>query len=232
MSIDTIIPISGFSEPFSSMSHLFAAAIFLFFGIWLIYRERDSLTKIVALSIFTFSGVFLLSMSGVFHLLEPQGSARDVLQRLDHAGIFLLIAGTITPVHSILFRGIWRWGMLLMIWAIAITSITFKTIYFHDLSEWFGLSLYLGMGWLGAITGVLLFRRYGFAFIKPLIYGALAYTSGAVMEFVRMPILIPGVIGPHELFHIAVLMGLGYHFAFVLSFSSLPIPTRKTSPRE
>ena len=214
------------------MSHLFAAAIFLFFGIWLIYRERDNLTKIVALSIFTFSGVFLLSMSGVFHLLEPRGSARDVLQRLDHAGIFLLIAGTFTAVHSILFRGIWRWGMLLMIWAIAITSITLKTIYFHDLSEWLGLSLYLGMGWLGAITGVLLFRRFGFVFIKPLIYGALAYSIGAVMEFVRMPVLIPGVIGPHELFHIAVLLGLGYHSAFVLSFSNLPMPVQKINTRE
>ena len=166
-------------------------------------------------------------MSGVFHLLEPQSSARDVLQRLDHAGIFFLIAGTFTAVHSILFRRIWRWGMLVMIWTIAITSITFKTIYFHDLSEWLGLSLYLGMGWLGAITGVLLYRRFGFVFIKPLIYGAMAYTTGAIMEFIRMPVLISGVIGPHELFHVAVLIGLGYHFAFVSSFSSYTLPAEK-----
>jgi channel protein (hemolysin III family) len=171
-------------------------------------------------------------MSGVFHLLEPQGSARDVLQRLDHAGIFFLIAGSFTAVHGILFRGIWRWGMLLLIWAIAITSITLKTIYFHDLSEWLGLSLYLGMGWLGAITGVLLYRRFGFVFIKPLVYGALAYTAGAVIEFIRMPVLIPGVIGPHELFHIAVLIGLGYHFAFVSSFIRNAIPFRQTIPQE
>jgi channel protein (hemolysin III family) len=229
MPIQSIIPISGFSEPFSSITHLFSAGIFLLLGIWLIQRGRDSLTKVASLGIFAFSSVFLLTMSGVFHLLEPQGSARDVLQRLDHAGIFFLIAGTFTAVHSILFRGIWRWGMLLMIWAIAITSITLKTIYFHDLSEWLGLSLYLGMGWLGAITGVLLFRRFGFAFIKPLVYGALAYTAGAVMEFIRMPVLIPGVIGPHELFHIAVLMGLGCHFAFVLSFSRFPMPALNTN---
>ena len=158
--------------------------------------------------------------------------SKEHLQRLDHAGIFLLIAGTFTAVHSILFRGIWRWGMLLMIWAIAITSITLKTIYFHDLSEWFGLSLYLGMGWLGAITGILLYRRFGFVFIRPLIYGALAYTSGAVVEFIRMPVLIPGVIGPHELFHITVLLGLGYHFAFVLSFCRYAMPVRKTITQE
>lgn len=224
----SITPIYGFSDPFSSITHLVAAGVFLLLGFRLVYRERDNLTKVVSLGVFTFSSVFLLSMSGVFHLLEPMSTARHVLQRLDHAGIFFLIAGTFTAVHSLLFRGIWRWGMLLMIWAIAITSITLKTIYFHDLSEWLGLSLYLGMGWLGAITGVLLFRRFGFVFIKPLVYGALAYTAGAVMEFIRMPVLIPGVIGPHELFHIAVLIGLGYHFSFVSSFSHFPIPVNKT----
>jgi len=232
MPTQPIIPIYGFSEPFSSISHLFAAVIFLFLGIRLIYRERDSLIKITSLSIFIFSSVFLLSMSGVFHLLEPLSSARDVLQRLDHAGIFFLIAGTFTAVHSILFRGIWRWGMLLLIWTIAITSITLKTIYFHDMPEWLGVSLYLGMGWLGAITGILLYRRFGFVFIKPLVYGALAYTAGAIMEFIRLPVLIPGVIGPHESFHIAVLIGLGYHFAFVSSFSSLPIPSLQVTSQE
>jgi len=209
------------------MTHLFSAGIFLILGIWLVLRGRDSLIKLISLSTFAFSSVFMLSMSGVFHLLEPQGTAREVLQRLDHAGIFFLIAATITAVHSILFKGIWRWGMLLMIWTIAITSITLKTIYFHDLSEWMGLSLYLGMGWLGAITGVLLYRRFGLTFIKPLIYGALAYTAGAVMEFIRMPLLVPGVIGPHELFHIAVLIGLGYHFRFIVNFSKFPMPTRE-----
>ncbi len=229
--MNSIIPIPGFSEPFSSMTHLFPAGIFLFLGIWLIHRGRDSPVKIASFSIFIFSGVFLLSMSGVFHLLELQSNAREVLQRLDHAGIFFLIAGTFTAVHGVLFRDIWRWGMLLMIWAIAISAITLKTIYFHDLPEWLGLSLYLGMGWLGAISGVLLTRRYGFSFIKPLVYGALAYTVGAVIEFIRMPVLIPGVIGPHEIFHIAVLIGLGYHFVFVLSFSRTPIPIPILNPK-
>jgi channel protein (hemolysin III family) len=171
-------------------------------------------------------------MSGVFHLLEPQGGARDVLQRLDHAGIFFLIAGSFTAIHGILFKGIWRWGMLTVIWAIAITSITLKTIFFHDMAEWIGLMLYLGLGWMGAITGVLLKRRFGFTFIKPLIYGALAYTFGAVLEFLRAPVLIPGVIGPHELFHVFVLIGLSYHFAFIFSFSKFTMPIQNHIARD
>jgi channel protein (hemolysin III family) len=212
------IPIPGFSEPFSSISHLFSAVIMLVLGGIIIWRSRGSRRHVITYSIFTFCGVFLLSMSGVFHLLEPNSTGRHVLQRLDHAGIFLLIAGTFTPIHGILFEGWWRWGMLIPIWTIAITGLTLKTIFFIDFPEWFGLTLYLGLGWLGVISAVVVKRRYGFKTILPLIYGAIAYSSGAVMEFLRTPVIISGVIGPHELFHIAVLFGLGFHFYFVAQF--------------
>ncbi len=214
-----IISITGFSEPFSSLSHLIASGIFLALGIWLMYRGRSSHARVFALAIFVFSVVFLLAMSGVFHLLEPGGTARDVLQRLDHAGIFFLIAGTFTPVHGILFKRSLRWGVLLFVWTIAITGIVLKSIYFHDVAEWLSLSLYLGLGWVGALTGILLYRRFHFAFIKYLIYGAFAYTIGAIFEFLRTPVLIEGIIGPHEIFHIFVLFGISFHFMFIFQFS-------------
>lgn len=222
MNLVPISAIPGFNEPFSSLSHLLAAGIFLALGIWLAFQGRPHPGRVASIIIFIFCSVFLLAMSGVYHLLEPGGTGREVLQRLDHAGIFLLIAGTYTPVHSVLFKGWWRWGMLLIIWAMAITSITFKSIYFHEIPEWFSLSLYLGLGWFGSISAFALYRRYGYAFIKPLLYGAIAYSVGAVMEFMRTPELIPGVVGPHELFHVAVLFGLGYHFTFIAGFIKKP----------
>jgi len=219
MSTAKIISIPGFSEPFSSMTHLFAAGIFFFLGLWLMFRGRGHAGRTLALGIFSFSVVFLLAMSGVFHLLEPGGTARAILQRLDHAGIFFLIAGTFTPIHGLLFKRSLRWGVLLFVWTVAIAGITLKSIFFNDIAEWIGLSLYLGLGWLGALTGVLLYRRFHFEYIKYLIFGALAYTTGAIFEFLRTPILIEGVIGPHEIFHIAVLFGVGFHFAFIAKFS-------------
>ncbi|MDH4274729.1 MAG: hemolysin III family protein [Gammaproteobacteria bacterium] len=214
MNAQPIYAIPGFSEPFSSLSHLVAAGIMLALGIRLLIRGRGA-AQVLALLIFVVAAVFLLAMSGVFHLLQPGGTGRMVLQRLDHAGIFLLIAGTFTPIHIMLFKGAWRWGMLAVIWAIAITSITLKTIFFTEIAEWLGLVLYLGLGWFGALSGIQLFRRFGYDFLKPLIYGALAYTLGAVMEFLGVPVIVPGVLGPHELFHIAVLLGIGYHYAFI-----------------
>jgi hemolysin III len=209
------ISIPGFSEPFSSISHLLGAFVFFVYGFRLTCMARSHLGWSVAIGVFVFSGVFLLSMSGVFHLLDLQGVARNVLQRLDHAGIFGLIAGTFTPVHAILFTGFWRWGFLIGIWALAIAGITLKSVFFNELAEWVGLVAYLGLGWLGILSAYLTHRLHGFTVIRPLIYGAIAYTVGATLEFLRLPVVIAGVIGPHELFHIAVLAGIAYHWLFI-----------------
>ncbi len=154
-------------------------------------------------------------MSGVYHILSKGGMASLVLQRLDHAAIFVLIAGTITAVHTIFFSGWMRWGMIGAIWVVAAASITLKTVFFSSIPEWAGLLLYLALGWVGLVSGVALFRRFGFSYIRPLVYGGLAYTFGALFEYLRQPWLIPGVVGPHELFHVAVLAGIGFHWAFV-----------------
>ena len=208
-------PLPGFSDPFSALSHLVGALVALYYGISLLRLTGVHRGLFIAVSVFVFSVVFLLTMSGVFHLLDHDGPGRAVLQRLDHAGIFVLIAGTFTPVHSILFKGFLRWGFLVLIWGLAITGITLKSIFFNDLAEWLGLMFYLGLGWLGILSAYYTHRLHGFKIIKPLLYGALAYTVGASIEFLRLPVVIPGVIGPHEIFHIAVLAGIAWHWRFV-----------------
>ncbi len=222
-----IYPIPGFSDPVSSLTHLVGAAVFFCLAPFLLYRGRGSTNRLVCLGVFAFSTVFLLSMSGVYHLLDVGGPARVVLQRLDHGAIFVLIAGSFTPTHGILFRGAWRWAPLVLIWLAAIVGVTLKTIFFDDMAEWLGLMFYLGMGWVGTISGLELWRRHGLAFIRPLIWGGLAYTAGGVLEFLEWPVLIPGVVGPHELFHVGVLIGVSMHWKFVAQFASGEEPWRR-----
>jgi channel protein (hemolysin III family) len=143
-----------------------------------------------------------------------------VLKRLDHAAIFVLIAGSFTPVHVILFRGGWRWGMLAGIWGAALAGLVLKTVFFSTMPEWLGLAMYLGLGWMGVISALHLARRYGLRFIQPLLWGALAYTAGASIEFLRWPVLQEGIVGPHEIFHLAVLAGISCHWAFILGIAS------------
>ncbi len=207
--------IPGFSEPFSSMTHLLGAGVFLILGIVFLIRNRGIAVRTIAVSVFVIGVIFALAMSGVFHLLTPGTTGRAVLQRLDHAAIFFLIAATFTPIHVISFRGFLRWGILLLVWTAAIVGITMKSIFFEDFPEWAGLTLYLALGWVGAVSGYYLYRRFGIEYIKPLLYGAIAYTVGAAMEFSRFPVLVPRLIGPHEIFHIMVLIGITMHGIFI-----------------
>ena len=217
-----VASIPGFSEPFSSLSHLLMAGLFLVRGAMFLVRNRGEAARTLSVAVFVFGVVFLLSMSGVYHLLTPGTAARAVLQRLDHAAIFVLIAASFTPVHVIVFRGASRWGILLLVWAGAVTGITLKTIYFEDMPEGLGILLYLGLGWLGALSGYLLCRRFGFAYLVPVIIGGLAYSVGALLEYADYPVLVSGVIGPHETFHMLVLGGISAHWVFIRRVAERP----------
>lgn len=210
----------GFHEPFSAISHLLGALVFLILGVVLLVRGRNTGYGRIYLGIYAASVVLLLSMSGVYHMMVRGGAPHRVLERLDHGAIFILIAGTFTPVLGILFHGWLRWGPLAAIWVAAVAGITLKTVFFEDMAEWLGLTFYLAMGWVGLGSGILLARRYGFNFIKPLLIGGLAYSIGAVIEFLRVMVVVPGVIHPHELFHIAVLMGVFWHWLFIWQFAA------------
>lgn len=215
----SLTSIPGFAEPFSSLSHLFGAGLFLVLGIFLIRRGRGDALRVMSLAVFVIGSVFLLSISGVYHLLPPNGTPRHVMKVLDHAAIFVLIACTFTPVHVILFRGWGRWGMLALVWGYAVTAIALKTLYFNTMPPGLGLALYLGMGWLGAYTGLSIWRRFGYRFMEPILWGGIAYSIGAVLEFIRWPVVWPGVVQWHEVFHVAVLIGLGFHWAFAYAIA-------------
>jgi channel protein (hemolysin III family) len=212
--------IPGFSDPFSSLTHLAGAGVFALLAIPLLRRGHGNRVRVACLGMYAASCVLLLATSGVYHLLAPGGDGRAVLIRLDHGAIFILIAGTFTPVHGILFHGRGRWAFLFLLWGVTIAAVTLKTVFFTDLAEWVGLALFLGLGWMGVFSGGILWARYGWRFVRALVWGGVAYTVGALLEFLRWPVLIPGVIGPHELFHIAVLAGVGLQWWFVYQFAS------------
>lgn len=205
----------GFYEPFNAISHLVAAAIFAVLGVKLVRFGRGDPARVLFLVVYSLSTVFLLSMSAVFHMTVRGGTASRVMERLDHGAIFILIAGTFTAVHGILFRGAARWIPLALVWCVAATCVTLKTVFFESLPEWVGLSFYLGMGWGVALTAIPIFHRHGVAYLAPLFAGGAAYSIGAVMEAMGWFVVIPGVVQAHEIWHLAVLAGALLHWRFV-----------------
>ena len=217
-----IIAIPGFSEPFSSISHLLTAGVALV-GFFFLYRKgRGNGARVFALAVYSFSLVFLFSMSGVYHLLDPRFLPHEVFQRLDHAAIWTLIAGTFTPLHMILFRDHWRWGVLLLVWGIAITGLTLELVFFTDVPAWLSLSFYLGLGWLGVLTSWHFRRTFGDPSIRYMWMGGFYYSLGGLLDYLHWPVIIPGVVGPHALFHVCVIIGAFYHWWFIYKWAHYP----------
>jgi channel protein (hemolysin III family) len=217
-----IYHLPGLYEPFSVVSHLGAAVLFVILSSRLLQRGRGDGLRQTVLGVYAGSCIFLFAMSGIYHMLAADSPARSLMARIDHSAIFVLIAGTYTPVHGILFHGWARYVPIALIWAAALAGIAMKWLYFNDWPRWLGLGLYLFLGWLGTISGIAIARRYGFRFVLPLLWGGIAYSAGAILEFVNWPVIIPGVVHPHELFHMAVVIGALYHWLFIWRIVHFP----------
>jgi channel protein (hemolysin III family) len=217
-----VISISGVADPFSSLSHLLGAVMFSIFSVFLLRRGWGDPLRVASLVIFCCGTVFLLTVSGINHSISKTGTGHLYLQRLDHAAIFFLIACTFTPIHVILFRGRQRWVILALVWVIAVLGITFKSIYFELIPASVGTAMYIGMGWIGFASWLAVVQSYGYQFARPVMWGGFAYTIGAILDILRWPVLVSGVIQWHEIFHVAVLIGLGCHWAFIYSIANRP----------
>jgi hemolysin III len=211
----------GFYQPISSWTHLLGALLTLLTGAMLLRRGKGNPLRMLSLLIFMLSIAFLFSMSGIYHALEP-GLGRQVFRRLDYAGIFIMIAGTATPIHVILFRGWWRTGMLLFIWTVGITGLLFTLILIDQLPEWLTLSVYMAMGWSVLLSVLRAWRMYGFRSVWLTFLGGLFYTIGALIDFLKLPDLIPGFLGHHEIFHVFVLLGAACLWLLIYNWANQP----------
>jgi len=129
----------------------------------------------------------------------------------------------------ILFTGWERWFPLILIWTAAAVGIMLRVVFPESLPHALGTAYFILMGWAGAGSAVLVWRRFGTTLIKPLFWGGVAYTVGAILLELRWPVILPGVVGPHELWHVAVLVGLGLHWRFAFQIAAWA-PAETSSP--
>lgn len=208
LTLDVADRVSGFS-------HLLGALVALVAAIDLIRRGGASRERVGALVVYVVGVVALLTASGVYHLTSADSPHRAPLQRIDHAAIWVQIAGTFTPIHIVFFRGFWRVFPLLVVWGGAAAGILLKLVFFDAVPEALGTFLYLGLGWFGVVSCGLLTHGHGWRVIIPMAVGGVLYSGGALLELNRWVNPLPGVVGPHELFHFAVLGGIFSHWVFI-----------------
>lgn len=223
-------PIPWFFEPVNALLHLGAALVFAILSVPMIRRTRGDRPRTILVSVFAAATVLMLSVSGVYHMLEGGGAGSAVMLRMDKAAIFVLIAGTFTPVHGLLFRGPVRWIGLALMWIAAATGVTLVSIFSERMPPGLGITLYLALGWIAGLSVIALWRSGGFRFIRDILGGGIAYSVGAILLGLQWPTLIPGVFGPHALWHVFVIMGVSLHWRFIAGLAGEDIAARGSAP--
>lgn len=204
-------------EPFSCYSHLVGALLGVAALVGLIVVAEGEPWRTVAFSLYGASLVLLYSASCLYHWLDVSPRTEEWLRRLDHVAIFMLIAGTYTPVCLVTLRGPWGWSLLGAVWGLAFTGAVTK-LFLRDLPRWVSTGLYLGMGWLAVVAVAPIVKAFPVAGLLWMLAGGLAYSVGAVIYGLRRPDPYPDVFGFHEIFHVMVLAGSAAHFVFVLRY--------------
>jgi hemolysin III len=206
-------------EPINGITHA-AGGLLAALGLGVLLATAAStgrLDQLVAFGVFGLSLIALYAASALYHLLplSPSGVAR--LRTLDHMAIFVLIAGTYTPFCLLALDGAWRWGLLALIWGLALCGVLLKLLWM-DASRWLSVLLYLGMGWVAVIAAPALLRAVPPDGITWILAGGLVYSAGALIYGLKRPNLLPGIFGFHEVWHLFVIAGSACHFWAVLHY--------------
>ena len=206
-----------FREPVNSLTHLAAAAVAIAGTVVLAYLALDDAVKLASLCLYGVTLVLMFSSSALYHTIQSGPKATLFLRKLDHSAIYLLIAGTYTPICLHYFTGFWRGGFLAIIWILGLTGIAVKLFVIHA-PRWITAGVYLLMGWL-AVAGVgEILAQMPAGAIAWLLAGGLFFTGGAVVYMLKKPDPFPGVFGFHEIWHIFVILGAFSHFALMLIY--------------
>tara|TARA_R100000541_G_scaffold59235_1_gene72389 strand:+ start:19069 stop:19575 length:507 start_codon:yes stop_codon:yes gene_type:complete len=153
----------------------------------------------------------MFASSAVYHAVNVSSDTEERFRMIDHIMIYLVIAGTYTPICTIVLDGSWRLWMLIGIWSFALIGII-KKVFWMSAPRWFSTVLYLLMGWIAVIIFPKLWDQLPHMFSYWVAIGGLFYTIGAIIYGVKKPDPFPRVFGFHEIWHLFVLGGAFSHF--------------------
>lgn len=204
-------------EPINALTHF---AMFLFglvaVGL-LVWKGWGAFGTVTVALIFGLSIVMLYGASTLYHWVRTTPRRELLLRKLDHISIYILIAGTYTPVLYQGLEGIWRWGMLATIWGLSTLGALMK-VWMVDLPRVLTAAFYLLLGWLAVIPFGQLLQTLAKPAIYLLVAGGLAYTIGAVIYATKIFNFYPKRFGFHEIFHLFVGLGTVLHFLMIFLF--------------
>lgn len=205
-------------ERFNTVSHLFAACFSLVGSALLISQAsaQGDPWKIVGFSVYGLSVVTLFVSSTLHHALDRGPRVNEVLRTLDYDSVFLLIAGSVTPLVLVLFRTTYGWTVLGAVWVIATVGIVLRSL-LRELPKYLTNTLYIALGWvLVVLAGAGGSLQVGAVVLMAA--GGLVYSAGFVLFVIERPNPWPGVFGFHEIWHVMVVVAAVLHYLLMYHY--------------
>jgi hemolysin III len=209
-------PTGGTRPLLRGVLHQVALAVALVVGVLLV-AETDGSRRMAAAAVFAGSAATMLALSAAYHRITWSPRARLRMRRADHAGIYVLIAGTYTPVGLLALHGTLQKVVLGVVWPGAAAAILLKLVWVRA-PKWLSAAIAIGLGWVGVAAIPQLVRADGVAPVVLIAVGGLAYTCGGIVYALRRPDPIPAVFGYHEVFHALTLVGLAFQYVAIAFF--------------
>jgi hemolysin III len=207
-----------FRNPVSAGTHLLWCVLGVYITALLWRLSRGDRVRQLSTGAFGLSMVLLYGASAAYHAVPREAPLlMKYLQRLDHSAIYVLIAGTYTPVFAVLLRGRLRIVLLSLVWGLAGVGIAAKWLLPWP-PYWLTVSLYIAIGWIGMLPLWQLIRAVGVLAMLWGLLGGVLYTFGGVCDAAKWPILLPGVVGYHEVLHLSDMGGTLIHVFFVIRY--------------
>ncbi len=210
-------------QPVNALTHLIAVLLSVA-GLVVLLCQASRLGRdawhMTSFSVYGASLILLYSASTLYHSLNVSQRANDILRQLDHAMIYVLIAGTYTPVCLVVLRGGWGWSLFGVNWGLAIVGLILKLSIRNPPKPLVVVlfTFYILMGWVIVIAFVPLMKVLPSGGIFWLILGGGFYTLGAIILNFKWLKIIPGVFEAHELWHLFVMAGSASHFWMMFKY--------------
>lgn len=220
--VETPSRLSLLREPVNSLTHFFGVLAAVAATVTLLLISGGGARALLSFAIYGFSSILLFSASTLLHAVRAGPNVERWFRRLDHAAIFVLIAGSYTPIALVAmqprFAG-WGWTLFGVVWGVALAGVLFKLLWITA-PRWLSTGLYLAMGWLVVAAIVPVARSLGTQSTIWLAVGGLFYTVGAFVYAAKRPDPVPGVFGYHEIWHLFVLAGWGAHLVIMVRLAA------------
>lgn len=212
------------NDPGSAITHLIGTLMALFATTPLLIKaaSQPSVVHLISLGVFILSMILLYVASTVYHTFGKSVKVHQILKKFDHMAIYVLIAGTYTPICAIALGGRVGLTLLVLIWSLAVLGIVVTGFWVHC-PKWFSSVVYIAMGWTCVLAFTQLINSLTQAAFLWLLAGGIIYTVGGIIYALKLPIFNNKhkYFGSHEIFHLFVMGGSICHFILMYQYVAI-----------